>query len=66
MGAASGNSMARQRVDLATIDQKKRLRTSGSVVESPLRPTVVVGQRLSRKSRLKAAQTTPVKRQRDY
>ena len=47
MGAASGNSMAWQRPDAPAVEQKEHLLTSRSVVESPERPTAVVGPSLS-------------------
>ena len=48
-----GDTMAHQRSNRAAIEQKERLPISRSAIESSERPTAVVGQSLSGKSRNK-------------
>jgi hypothetical protein len=49
--AAWGDIMARRRPEDLVVEQKECLLIMRSAVESPKRPTVVVGWKLSRKSR---------------
>jgi len=56
--AASGDIMARRRLDYRAVEQMKSLLITRSAVESSGRPTAVVGQRLSGKSRFTALGAT--------
>jgi len=52
-GVGLGDIMARKRPDPRSIQQMRRLRMSGQAIGSSERPMAVVGQRLSRRSRMK-------------
>jgi len=52
-GIPLGDTVPRKRPDPLAMQQNSRLRTLGQAIESSERPTPVVDQRLSRKSRVR-------------
>jgi hypothetical protein len=52
-GGGLGDIIALGKIDSPVIQQNRRLRMLESALDSSERPTVVVGQRLSRRSRLR-------------